>query len=309
MTDAIPLPGNYKEYFLTTAAARVIERWPEILLHHQLYDRDKRIVQYNWRGRPAAVFLTEERSPREAGFYKVTVKIYVPSETPSGEKPVIVDLQTDYPARLLPFDLCRTKFLTERLLSNQRLGYQSDRHEEALYLGTNPFATYHTFHFLTRLDNTLRDRLAGVKNVLEIGSGLGLVSFTLAQFLTDARIHGVEIDQVLVNWSGKVKGTLQEVLGYDLSRVSFFEDDVLDLKKVRLQDYDLVIGWFPLSREMDDRQLISVLQELRPGALVCQLFSASPLPLEGGTEHLGFRRLRAGKRLPYNFFERISPAV
>lgn len=222
---------------------------------------------------------------------------------PAGQSSRTIDLNTDYPAKFLPFDLLRIIHRSERTLAGRQPDYRSERYKRAMHLVSDPFDTYQTFHFLSRQNGSLADKFASVNKALEIGSGLGQVSFILAQFLNKAILHGVEIDEKLIEQADMNKRALER-LGYDLSRANFFQDNILALDRAKLGEYDLVIGFFPLSGDMDNFQLIGTLQALRPGTLVCQLLSDVPLPLSG-SDSLGFRRLRTGERLPYYFFERL----
>ena len=309
ITDARPSSNHQIEYKLTPAAARVIELKPEILLHNRLYDRKTNILYlYQSSDEPlAAVEMDKTLKPREKRLLE-EVRIYTPAEMPAAAANV-VELHPAYPVKILPFDLWRLKVAAEKRLAGKNNDYNSAEHRDAYYIGSDPFSTYRAFYNLIRNDNILSERLKQVKMTLEIGSGLGTISFLLRQLLPQAIVHGLELDHRLISWAGKNRSSLRE-LGYDVSRVRFFDGDVRNQKRVRIEDYDLVIGWFPLGRNLSDGHLIAILRRLKPGALFFQYLSASPLPLDESTEEFGFRRLFpwSGAELvygTYSVFERI----
>jgi len=72
-----------------------------------------------------------------------------------------------------------------------------------------------------------------------------------------------------------------------------------------MAEFDLaIIGWFPIAHHLPVDQLIAVLQRLKPGALLMQLYG-SCLPEDA--EQVGFRPVKTGfgHLTGYHFHERI----
>ncbi|MCU0640786.1 MAG: class I SAM-dependent methyltransferase [Candidatus Margulisbacteria bacterium] len=310
MTDALTAAGYRVTIDLTPAAAQAIERTPEAFLHHELYDRaNDEIIIYRRCTQPVCALETR---------YKLgegeQIAGYGAAELPETVQLKSVDLERDYPDRLLPFDLFALQQEMERrlaALSGHDRSYLSADHPGSIFCSADPLATYRQFHFLTRLNSQLAGRLAQVRTALEIGSGLGLTSHLLASFLTGAVLSGVENDGIVLDCARELKTRLADEYGQNTDRVAFFQEDLFDLHEVKIEEQDLTIGWFPLFSGMREAATAALLRRLRPGALFFQMISDFPFSSNFPETENGFRRIRVAQAemMPYKMFERVaSPA-
>ena len=227
---------------------------------------------------------------------------------PREAKPVVVQLAQRYPTLFLPFDLDGLTAVAEDALRGSASGYKSHEFPKAIYRSSFSFAVYQYFHFLTVYPNKLSAKIDGLKSVLEVGTGLGVISFVLSQLLPKAKISGLEIDQALVDWQYRIRKLLSSVFGYNVSNTKFYRGDILgEIEHVGLGDFDAVIGCFPLGHNVSNRELIAVFQKLKKGALFFHLFSKVPLPPSKESERFGFRKIpiEADPPVMMNVYERI----
>jgi len=206
------------------------------------------------------------------------------------------------PTSNFPSRLSANKQRVEARLAARGSQYISRQHSEAIYLGIDPHESYSIFQVLSEY---MGDRLAGVRRVAEIGSGLSINSFVLSQLLPQVtEVTGLEIDPVLLNNAKAIKRELEIKFGFALSAVKFKRQDVLTAD---LSDYDALVGWFPLASHISDKQLLQVFRQLRPGALLIQLSNLHPLDAAEDNDRKGFRAIMPDYPgyLPAAVFERI----
>lgn len=293
MTDGIRPP-----YFLTLKAAKQIEAQPVPVLHHRLYDMfEDSVLVYELVGRPICAIQTAGER----------VDLLAPEELPDDANPKVVQVTADYPAPFLPFDLARAKAVVESKLSSLGTGYQAAGFPETIYLGSCPFAAYETFHFLTQDSNGLALRIKGLKQVLDVGSGLGILSFVISRFISnDARIVGVEMDEKLTIGAARIRKYLSAKLGYDVHNIEFYCRNVTSLmgSGVRLEDCNAVMGFFPLGFNISFAELLKIFQRLGKGALVFEMLKVGPLSEIENPEKVGFREIGPEARF-CRIFERI----
>ncbi len=306
MTAGLPVPNASVAFHLTPEAAARIEEHPQILLHHRLYnmDRKKKAFVYWLEGRAVCALETRNFFPLESiGMSSPgEVNVFTPEETPDDLPRVNVPIEVEYPAHFLPFDLSFIKVETERALP-------TDEDASEIYLGADPFEVYQSFHWLTRFQNSLRPKMLGMRRILEVGSGLGIMSFIISQLLPVTRVTGVDINSRLVIEATKIRRVLHS-LPYDVSKVGFLSGDIAGLDEpVAVGGYDAVVGFFPLAIEgngVSYAELISVFHRLKKGALVFQLHIEDPL--KGSMcESAGFRKVQFGyyPSFPFHVFERL----
>jgi hypothetical protein len=141
---------------------------------------------------------------------------------------------------------------------------------------------------------------------VEIGSGLGIISFVVSQFLSkDARVRGLEIDSNLTIKANQAQGTLTgKPFDHDLSKVTIQRRDALRSPDI-INESQALFGWFPIGGVVD-KQVIEAFQALPKGALVFQLFAPTPLSAENA-EANGFRHLPEVSHVGHSFhiFERV----
>ncbi len=311
MTGAPATGCSSREYFLTASAAKTIERNPQILLHQRLYDKDERTVYlYQEQGRDLCAITLETRvKPGSIGSpFTEKVMIAAPEELNGKAEMKKVGLKENYPSLFLPYDLDRARADVEAELRGTASGYRSPDFPNAIYFGSDPFVTYHAFHYLTSHPNPLTGRIAELKHVIDLGSGLGLISFVLSQFLTnDARASGIEFNPALVGWAYRVRKYLQNKLHHDVGRTRFYEGDIrTGHVNARIEDADALIGWFPMNHELSERDLASLFSRMRTGGMVFQLFSQGPLADEETARAFGFREIEIDPEaaLPVSIYEK-----
>jgi len=284
--------------FLTPKAAERVEARPGPLLQHRLHNMfEERAFVYELAGQPICAIQTDGEK----------VSICAPEELPDAANPRVVQVTADYPAPFLPFDLARAKAMVESKLSSLGTGYQAAGFPETIYLGSCPFAAYETFHFLTQDSNALASRIKGLKQVLDVGSGLGILSFVISRFLSnDARIVGVEMDEKLIIGAARIRKYLSAKLEYDVHNIEFYCRNVTSLmgSGVRLEDCNAVMGWFPLGFNVSFAELLKIFRELGKGGLVFEMLKMGPLSGMENPEKVGFREIRPETRF-CRIFERI----
>ncbi len=235
------------------------------------------------------------------------VELLAPEELPEDTAPKIVQVTADYPAPFLPFDLARAKATVESKLSSSERWYRTAGFPETIYLGSCPFAVYETFHFLTQDSNGLASRIKGLKQVLDVGSGLGILSFVISRFISnDARIVGVEMDDKLIIGAAGIRQYLSAKLDYDVHNIEFYYRNVTSLmgSGIRLEDCNAMMGFFPLGFNISFAELLKIFQRLGKGGLVFEMFKMGPLSGIENPEQAGFREIRPEARF-CRIFERI----
>lgn len=313
-TTNVPTIGcHLQNYYLTPAAAQTVEKYPQILLHYRLYhrDKDKKVCFYPMgEGQPLCAVQTQGSLSKEGPVDNVY--ILAPEEVPKIKGYREIELASHYPSPFLPFDLGRLIFKAEYLLGRERgaQDYKSGNHSESIYYSSPPFFIYQIFHFLTYyLKDSLHSKILSIRRILEVGSGLGVISFIVSQFLSQAEeVAGVEIDQNSVNRAYSIRKGLS-FQGYDVSKTRFYRDDILNLQSpnVKIENYDALIGWFPLAHNFPYDKLIEILKRMKKGGLFFQvLYSDCPFSTKKNNEAKGFRQIKIkADFFPCYIFERI----
>ncbi|HTY12566.1 MAG TPA: class I SAM-dependent methyltransferase [Candidatus Omnitrophota bacterium] len=310
MTGAPSTGCVSREYWLTDAGARAIEQNPQALLHNRLYDlKENTVYLYSSGGRDICAITTEtsvKLGSLDSPFID-RVRVASPEEIEDGVLPESVELHHRYPSIFLPYDLDRIKADVETELRNGQAGYRSRTFPHAIYFGSDPFFTYQVFHYLTTVTNPLSDRISGLKHVIDLGSGLGIISFALSQFISSgARMSGIEFDPLLVSWSYRIRQYLQNRLGHEVGPTRFYQGDIrAGHDNARIEEADAVIGWFPMNHAIKDEELASIFARLRPGGLVFQLNCSGPLVYEDIALRYGFRKLETEACLPVTIYEKL----
>jgi len=304
MTDA-PVTGCLStEYNLTPKGARIVEDLPELLLHNLLYNYHEGLVfVYRHGGQNVGAVLTQKAINPESldKTFIEQVNICAPEELAPNVDAVRVNLACDYPARFLPFDLNRIKSGIENELAGGGQPYKFAKFPESIYFGSCPLSIYQAFHYLTRLSGEASKKMAGIRRVLDIGSGLGIISFIISQLLAkDALIDGIEINPVLKRGSEFAKDIILR-LGYNVNNVSFREGNILAGASI---DYDALIGWFPLGHDVTNSDLLKVFKKLKKGSLVFEVYCNGPLNYDRDLKEYGFRRVEVDFPLQVAIFER-----
>lgn len=285
MTDSASSGSLRVQYHLTPEAAKKVVDNPDVLLHHRLFNLGESEIVYS-RG-------FRIRVEEKLGLYH---DVYISEDISSGSG---VRLDGSYRAPLLPFDLNTIVTLINERISGDKAGYKSSDFPGAIHHTACPFFTYLAIDALFNRAGELAAKLAGVQKILEVGSGLSVISFILSQLTNIREIHGVDIDNVLVDYADvNMRRVLQNKFGYDLSNVGFTVGDITMNNGVRIEDYDALIGWYPLG--VSDKLLLSVFRRLRPGAMVLQLFGGGPV--QDGVR--GFNRIDV-EEAPVAVFERV----
>lgn len=320
MTDAPPTGAYSINYFFTPKAAAIIEENPEILLHTRLYRREERVFSLYERGdRAICAVLVQLRTLPFSPQFKLlplfpmslidNIIAFAPEELPEHLGPRKVQLADEYPAPFLPFDLDRIKRGIERRIAigdpNEDGRYASRENPSTIFVSSCPFAVYQTFYYLTHYRKVLASKIAGIRQMLDVGGGLGIVSFIISQLLPHAQVRSIEIDQKLVDCQHEMKDELGK-LDYSFRNAVFTLDNILFLKGCKIEDFDAAIGWFPISASVPNDRFVEVFQRMKRGALLFLLFKGRLFPQETA-ETFGFRHIPIESEfpLPVTIYERV----
>lgn len=308
LTDSPASGCVHARYFLTGKAAENLKAHPEVLLHNRLYDRnEERNLTYSLNGED--LLSIRMRSELRIGDSKKpfleNVFISSPEENPFNESYEKAEITPPYPSPLLPFDINSIRYVMESQIFAKGGHYTSADAPGALYLSSCPFATYQSLHHLVGLPGEISERIRDIRQAVEIGSGLGIISFVVSRFLArDARIRGLEIDSNLAGLANQAQGYLTDRFKHDLSGVTIQKRDALRSQDI-ISESQALFGWFPIGGVADE-QVIEAFRALPKGALVFQLFAPTPLSAENaGTS--GFRHLPELSHNGHSFhlFERV----
>lgn len=286
-------PG--RRYFLSARAAELVEVHPQVMLYDRLFNHNPNgITVYQVKGE--AVCGVEVRpEPTEE-----LVLVYAPEEIPEGIPPKTENVTENYPHPFLPFDLLAGQSLIE-----ERLAAGTHGTGDAIYMGTNPFDVYRGIYLA---NIKLGAKLAGIKTVLEIGSGLSIISLVISQLMPQTtRVAGIDVDLKLLSHAAQLAKFLERRLGYDVSRLHLHRGDIFSVTGIRVEDFDAVAGWFPLGLDITSDQMIRLFQKLKKDGWVFQMYDDCPLPTNTDNSDKGFRlvEIDAPPPLPINFFQRI----
>lgn len=310
MTDAeFRAPGIIsREYWLSPKAAELARNYPEAILHNRLYDREEAgIVLYEKEDLPVCGIETrsswdmEERS----GIERVTVRA---ADECAGEKiGARVKLFDQYPSLFLPFDLRMVLSLVEKELKGGAQEYKSDEFPASIYRGSDPFDVYQSFQILVR---HIRGKLAGIDNIVEIGSGLSTISFIMSLFLSKrCRITSFDHDPLLIIKALQIRKIMEKKYGYDFRAVSFKRMDMFSGEARKLmRRQDAAIGWFPISHRSSDPEVLSLLREMPEGAYFFQMYSTGrPLSILEDNRADGFEEVKVNSPefFPMTVFRRV----
>jgi len=309
LTDSPSSGCVQARYFLTEKAAETLNAHPEILLHNRLHERnEERNITYALNGEDllSIRMRSELRMGNSKKPFLENVFISAPQENPFSEIYEKAELTPPYPSPLLPFDINSIRFVMETQIFEKGGHYTSADAPGALYLSSCPFATYQGLQHLTGLPGEIAQRIRDIRQAVEIGSGLGIISFVVSQFLAKgARIRGLEIDSNLTIKANQAQGTLKgKPFDHDLSKVTIQKRDALRSPDI-ISESQALFGWFPIGGVADE-QVIEAFRALPKGALVFQLFAPTPLSAENaGTS--GFRHLPELSHNGHSFhlFERV----
>lgn len=285
-------------YRLSQKAAAIIEKHPEILLHFRLYG-----IKFN---KPYVCQIGEEKLlvkseknevEKSAPVYNITIVTAEDAEVEKGN--VECNISGLWRAPLLPFDIDRIRFA----LQQEQMGQGTWGVNHALNYTADPFDVYRAMHEYVGQAAAHGIHFAEIREVLEVGSGLGAISLIVSQFLPEANILGVDIDSGLLVSAARLKSQLERDNKYTFPKVKMRRANVFDLRAEEVAKVDLLTGWFPLADNIPDSTMITLFQRLRRGALVLQLENY-PLPPDRDNEANGFQKLNTALA-PFHIFRRI----
>jgi hypothetical protein len=308
MAAPLPPPNFSVDIKLTPEAAERLNKHPEVLLHHRLYNMASLGRDFLYKVGEDAVCVVQTVDFFDLGSLgkpsRGEVLVFAPGEKEEGKQIEEVTLGVDYPSFLLPFDLTMMKAIMEigprpplpRILR----GDQS----EVIYLGACPFEVYRAFHQLTRFSSDLQAKMQGLHRVVEVGSGLGVMSFVASCLLPRAEVRAVELDTTLIMQSGQIKSFLGKN-GFKFPNVVLRRGDISDRTVAEIETADALMGFFPLTQG-EDGWVVEVFQRLPKGALVFQLHHEQPLTADNALQ-LGFKKIESltYPEFPFYVFERI----
>jgi hypothetical protein len=147
--------------------------------------------------------------------------------------------------------------------------------------------------------------MAGLRRHLDLGSGLGMISFVLAALLPWTEITSLEISKELLLDQPQINTWLERSLGYKFPNIRPKLGNAFDRQMIKLEDYDSASGWFPMAHSISDRQWIGLLRGLKPGSLFFQLFSNQPLDRNELDPDCSFQLVMPEPSIAYQVFERI----
>jgi len=301
MADAELSASINRRYFLTQAAAVLIEQHPEFFLHFRLFtdDQSQRSAAYRIDKR-VCEFHAEEESI-EAG---ISERI----EITAGRIPAVQSNQTvpgnlQFKHPLLPFDLSFAQGEIERRIATQGIvGYKSSEFAEAIYRGISPFHAYSIF-------SNLPEECHGIRHLVELGSGLSITGIIASLLLPNIeKVSCLEIDPTLQASSMFLLASLKRQLDYDTSRVSVYRHDAFDWNGLLGQEVDALAGFFPIiNSSSHDERMLAAFRALRPGGYIFQLYTDCPIPIGLGPLSRDFREVefRRNTFIPVRIFQRL----
>jgi SAM-dependent methyltransferase len=299
ITDS-PVNDCYvRNYLLSAKAAGAVEIAPQILLHSLLYHGNHEgFVHYADKERSFCSIRKVEKLDA-LGHRKAAEEITVvtPGELSDTMAVHQTGLYGHYPALFLPSDI---EYCTKSLQNDVSMNTIGSFFP-AIYVESDPFNVYRVFQYVSLHSDLLR----GIKRTLDVGSGLGTVGFVASRFLDErAEVDGIEINAGLVEGAEKVRQALIKDFGHDLSRVGFYEGDILSPRNnVNIADYDAVTGYFPLGFNVGLKELLPVFSRMKPGALLFQM--VNPFPFTAIDVPEGFKLLEFEDPIPGSVFQRV----
>lgn len=319
--------GAYKKrYFFTDGAARVVEQSPQMLLIHALNNKGDNSLLY--KGRPCVVrtnlsgvdqVYSYRRGEQDLCHIQTVRKRLIPGLGPnlSLEEQVFAftpeesanrqaislhhkDIDYVYPSFLLPFDLC---LLVEQI---EKASGTDPELPGTYYVNSNAMDVYGSIHYLMYGHQDLAQRMSKVRKVLEVGCSIGVQSLIISQLLPQAMVTAIDINDVLIGQAEELRVFIRTKRGYDFSNVRFREWDIL-APDFPINEYDLVVGFFPLGTSVPNHRLRAVFHGMLPGSLLLEAYTDAPVGRRHGKME-GFREIdvRTGSMPPfcYNVFER-----
>jgi len=270
------------------------------MLHYRLFNDDANITTlYKSEGKEICGIQTLSEVAEEK------VLICSPEEIPDGVPVQVAEVKEQYPHPFLPFDLMAAQNLLEEQLKLTDPATRPTSCLGAIYWGANPFDVYRGV-YLAKVK--LGARLAGIKSVLEIGSGLSIIGHVVTQLMPHLdRVSGIEIDPNLRIIAARLTKFLERRLGYDVSRLRLHQGDIFSTTEIGIGDFDAVAGWFPLGLNITNDQMIVLFRGIKKGAMVFQMYDGCPLPSGRDNSDLGFGSIAIDTPhlVPISFFERI----
>lgn len=274
--------GPRVEYSFSPDAAELLGSDQDVLIHHRLFNIDVEGVAHKYEvdGRGELVIYSEMELPdnprpgRGGDIGRNNVVIVTPEEVREEVELYSVSNINVFPEnKLLPFDIERLVAIFEAMIG---LGYRSKTHPEAIIKNIDPLNIYKSMFLLSQKNPELFMR----NNVLDLGSGLGIVSFIISYFMKNGvRVLGADFDKNMVIHSERFRRMLMGQFGYSFLRnVSFRLANVLEMD---VSGFDaLACSWFPITHGIPDHVFVEKYRELPEGALVFQFLSCAPVTRE-----------------------------